>query len=828
MNSLSSKRTLEINGMHCASCVATVEKKMKQQTGVQDAVVNLATKKATVTVNDTKLDLSQLVKAVSDAGYQAKLPLEKIDLKIAGMTCAGCSSAVEQALLQINGVEIASVNLTTQKASVQFYSLQTSPNDFIAAVQNSGYTAVIINSSNRTSDDNNNDDIEYKNSQWRMQTAWFLCLPVFALMIPEMFFSIVWPDLLSHSLLMFSFAAAVVIIPGGSTLRAAWNSASHGNTNMDVLIALGTLASLLTGALAFFMPVVSFAGIAAMIMAIHLTGRFIEARARGKASEAIKKLLQLGAKTARVIRSVADNGQHLKQEVEIPLAELLPGDLFVVRPGEKMTTDGKVVEGKSAVDESMISGEPLPVEKQVGDHVTGATMNQNGRLVIEATRVGKETFLAQMIRLVEELQTTKVPIQAFADKVTSWFVPAIIVLSLLSFLSWFFFDDALRQIPLALQTLFPWAKTDATSLTLAISAFVAVLVIACPCALGLATPTALMVGSGIGAQRGVLIRHGEAIQTLKDIQVIVFDKTGTLTLGKPQVTNIFTTPATNTHELLSIAASIENASEHPLARAIVTHAQSERITLKPIDDFVNLPGQGASANIAGSSVLIGSPMVFLERGISLTSVEQKIETFQNEAKSVVVVARDEKILGVLAIADTVRPEAAAVIAKLNQMNIITVMLTGDHQKTALTIATKLGIQHVVAGVLPEGKVAEIKKLQQKYGMIAMVGDGINDAPALTSADVGIAMGSGTDIAIEAADVTLIGEQLNKIITAIQLSRATFRKIKQNLFWAFFYNIIAIPLAVFGLLHPIVAEIAMAFSSITVVSNANLLKRVKLE
>ncbi len=748
-------------------------------------------------------------------------PTSKLTLEVKGMHCAGCVAAVEKSLKAQPGVVDAVVNLTTERALVHFAPQTVSPEQLVEAVNATGYLAAVFSDEapRRTSDD----EKEYAQARRRMQLAWWLTAPVIALMLPAMILGHghePWPNQLVHSLLMLAAGAIVVLWPGAATLRSAWKSITHGGANMDVLIAVGTLASLATGVLSFFIAIANFAGVAAMIMAIHLTGRFIESHARGRASAAIKKLLELGAKTARVIRDGS--------EIEIPIEQLTAGDIFIVRPGEKIATDGKVVDGQSAVDESMVSGESLPVEKQVGDRAIGATVNLNGRLVVEATAVGRETFLAQMIRLVEELQTTKVPIQAFADKVTAYFVPAILVLAVLTFFGWFWFDETLRQATVALQNFLPWANASPSALTLAISAMVAVLVIACPCALGLATPTALMVGSGIGAQLGVLFRRGEAIQKLKDVRAIVFDKTGTLTLGKPQVTEVYVAPGSTEQELLTTAASVESASEHPLASAIVSYARNREVRLQPITEFAVYAGKGASAKIAGEAVSIGSPSLLSENDFGLNGVAAPIERFEKNGKSVAVVVRNNRLLGALAIADTIKPEAPTVIAELHRMGITTVMLTGDNRRTAEAIGRQLGVNHIIAEVLPDGKVAEVRRLREKFGNAAMVGDGINDAPALAAADVGIALGSGTDIAIEAADVTLVRSDLTAVITAIRLSKATFRKIKQNLFWAFFYNVLAIPLAMLGLLHPVIAEMAMALSSITVVSNANLLRRAKVK
>ncbi|MDZ7362662.1 MAG: heavy metal translocating P-type ATPase [candidate division KSB1 bacterium] len=742
---------------------------------------------------------------------------EKLTLEVKGMHCAGCVATVEKKLKAQPGVVEAAVNLTTERALVHFSPEHISPDKLVEAVNAAGYQAAVLSEQAPRRDE------EFNQSRRRMKIAWWLTAPVMMLMIPEMIWGhghTAWPNQFANTILTLVLGAAVVFWPGAATLRSAWNSVTHGGANMDVLIAVGTLASLATGVLSFFMVIANFAGIAAMIMAIHLTGRFIEARARGRASAAIKKLFQLGAKNARVIR----NGN----EIDIPIEQLTTGDFFVVRPGEKIATDGKVIDGQSAVDESMVSGESMPVEKHAGDKVIGATINLNGRLVVEATAVGRQTFLAQMIDLVEELQTTKVPIQAFADKVTAYFVPAILVLAALTFVGWYFFDETLRYAPLALQNILPWANVSPSAITLAVSAMVAVLVIACPCALGLATPTALMVGSGIGAQLGVLFRRGEAIQTLKEVRAIIFDKTGTLTLGKPQVTEVYTAPGVTERDLLTAAASVEAASEHPLATAIVNYARMREVPFQRVNEFNAIAGKGVTAKISGDAVVIGSPSLLSGSDSGLDGVAENIERFERNGKTVVVVARNQRVLGALAVADTMKPEAPAVIAELNKTGIETIMLTGDNQLTADAVARQLGIRHVIAGVVPDGKVAEVRRLQKQFGSVAMVGDGINDAPALAAANVGVAIGTGTDIAIEAADVTLVRSDLSSVVTAMRLSKAAFRKIKQNLFWAFFYNVLAIPLAVLGLLHPVIAEIAMASSSITVVSNANLLRRAKVK
>jgi Cu+-exporting ATPase len=580
---------------------------------------------------------------------------------------------------------------------------------------------------------------------------------------------------------------------------------------MDVLIALGTLSAFITGPLSFFWPVLNYAGVGAMIMAFHLTGRYIEAKAKGRASQAIRKLLELGAKSARI---------EVDGEVkEIPIELLKVNDIMVVKPGEKIPTDGIIIEGQSAIDESMATGESMPVKKKVGDEVIGATINQRGLLKAKATKVGKDTFLSQVVKLVEECQGSKVPIQKFADRIVSFFVPAVLVLSTIAFLLWMFLPGALNL---------PWVDPNLGVVTLALLALIATLIIACPCALGLATPTALMVGSGMGAENGVLIRHGEAIQTLKNIETVVFDKTGTITKGKPEVTDIHVAEGFTKHEIIRFAASIEAGSEHPLADAIIRKAKEEDIELYKLFEFESITGKGVKAKVKASPeklILVGSRKLMKENGVDYNEdLEADIVSLEEEAKTVILLAVDGKMAGILAIADAIKEDSILAIRELESLGIKTVMLTGDNKRTAKAIAKKIGISEVLAEVLPDEKVNEILRLQENEKLVAMVGDGINDAPALTAANVGIAIGTGTDIAIESADITLVSGHLSGVVTAVKLSRNTFKKIKQNLFWAFFYNVVAIPLAMLGLAHPLIAEVAMATSSVTVVSNANMLRR----
>jgi len=811
------KVQLNVTGMHCAGCVAAVERALKGRAGVAEAGVNLTTGKAVVRFDPKQIDIDALRQAIENSGYGAEYPTETVVLTVSGMHCAGCVAAVERGLSKVDGVIEAVVNLTTEKARISYNPDTCAVPDLIEAVRRAGYDASLDTHEAVTSADK--DTQKWLQARRRMRIAWAFTIPAMLWMLPEMLFGILWPSQPVYHLVMMVLAIPVVFWPGSETLHSAWKSVRHGNANMDVLIAMGTLASLSTGILLFFIAIANFAGVAAMIMAIHLTGRYIESRARGKASQAIRKLLELGAKIARVRRD--------GQEVEIPAEEIRVGDLLVIRPGEKIPTDGEVVEGESAVDESMATGESLPVRKKPGDPVIGATLNQHGRLVVRATKIGKDTFLAQMVQMVEELQSTKVPIQAFADRVTAIFVPIIVIIATLTFIAWMLFPDTLLLIPLAAQKFLPWINPNLGHITLAIFAAIAVLVIACPCALGLATPTALMVGSGMGAQRGILFRRGEAIQMLKEVKVVALDKTGTLTVGKPQVTDLVPADGIEAQDLLRVAASLEAHSEHPLAAAIRRKAETEALAPESLVQFKAIPGKGVEGRLNGKTVCLGSENFFRERSLDASALQARVEALENEARTVVLVAQDRTVIGAVAISDTLKPEAKDAVAELHRLGYRTALISGDNEKTSRAIARAAGIDHVVAGVLPDQKVEEIDRLHKQFGPVAMVGDGINDAPALVRADVGIAIGTGTDIAIEAADVTLVRGDLNGLVSAIKLSQATFRKIKQNLFWAFFYNILAIPMAVLGLLHPVIAEMAMATSSITVVSNANLLRRTRV-
>ncbi|MDH5449890.1 MAG: copper-translocating P-type ATPase, partial [Candidatus Bathyarchaeota archaeon] len=547
----------------------------------------------------------------------------------------------------------------------------------------------------------------------------------------------------------------------------------------------------------------------------------IEAKAKGRASQAIRRLLELEAKTARILRE--------NKEVEVPIDEVEVGDVMIVRPGEKIPTDGVVIEGESGVDESMATGESMPVLKKSGDEVIGATINQRGLLKARATKIGKDTFLSQVIKMVEEAQGSKVPIQEFADRVTGYFVPTVLILASLTVVLWLAFPGVIGSVGAWASQFLPWVDPTLSVFSLAVFATVATLVIACPCALGLATPTVLMVGSGMGAENGVLIRRGEAIQTLKDIKVIVFDKTGTITKGQPDVTDTIPVKGFQEHEVLRLAASVEKGSEHPLAEAIIRKAEEEGLELMKLEKFEAITGRGIKGEIEGqSTILVGNRKLMNKEGVDYSSLESELKRLEEEAKTAMLVAKNNKCVGVIAEADTLKDDSVEAIAELEKLGLQTTMLTGDNRRTGEAIARKVGISKVLAEVLPDKKVAEIQRLQEEVGLVAMVGDGINDAPALTQANVGIAIGTGTDIAIEAGDIVLVRGNLSDVVKAVKLSRATFRKIKQNLFWAFFYNVVMIPFAMLGLAHPVIAEIAMATSSITVVTNANLLRRTNIQ
>ncbi len=654
-----------------------------------------------------------------------------------------------------------------------------------------------------------------------MILSWSVTIPLMVWMFLDMVLGVHLTDHLIMELAMVAGAGFVLFSPGFETLLSAIKSSKNLTPNMDVLIALGTVASLITGFMALGFELgfyesqfYSFAGIAAMIMAFHLTGRYIEAKARGRASEAITKLLTLEAKTARIIK----NGK----EIEISIQQLRAGDVMLVRPGEKIPTDGEVVDGKGSVDESMVTGESMPVVRGKGDKVIGGTINTEGAIRVKATDVGEETFLNRVISLVEEAQGSKIPIQEFADRVTAVFVPVILLLAVSTFTVWLLFPETLRPVLVWADSFIPWIITDLEPLSQAFFVALAVLVIACPCALGLATPTALMVGTGMGAENGILIRRGESIQRLEEVTVFVFDKTGTLTKGEPEVVEWITFDGADEAGLKQKIAAAEGNSEHPISRAIINFAGGT--DLPEVNAFESFTGMGVKASINGETILAGNMELLEKFSVGITSeVSESSERLLEGGHTTIFMVVDNSVKAICGIKDTIKEQSPAVIRKIQEMGYETVLLTGDQQKVAELIAEEIGIDRVYARVKPDEKSNIIRKLQEQGEVVAMVGDGINDAPALSQADVGIALGTGTDIAIESASMILIDGNPEAIIRALKLSKETFKKIRQNLFWAFFYNVVMIPVAMVGWMHPVLAEIAMALSSINVVGNSRRLK-----
>ncbi len=822
------KKTIPISGMHCASCAQTIEGALKKAPGIKEASVNLATEKAYVTYDPNVTSENEVIATINSTGYEARLETRKTIVKVGGMTCASCAQTIENALKNTEGIVEANVNLATEKAVVVYDPQRIDYEGVKRVIEATGYQVLSTEEGAAKYEQTiEEEERRFNEAKKRMWISWGFTIPIIAWMIPEMFFGIVWPNMTVYNVGLILLAVPAMFWAGKETLISAAKKVARGTANMDVLIALGTSTAFISGPAMFLgrtvgISILNYAGVSAMIMAFHLLGRYIEAKAKGRASSAIRKLLELEAKTARIMV----NGK----EKEIALDEVEVGDIMIVRPGEKIATDGIVIEGQSSVDESMATGESMPVLKNVDDEVIGATVNQQGMLKVRATKVGQNTFLSQVIKMVEEAQGSKVPIQEFADRVVGYFVPTVLALSFSALILWLVFPNQVNIVSVWAQPFLPWVDPNLGIITLALSAFVASLVIACPCALGLATPTALMVGSGMGAENGVLIRNGAALQTLKEVDTIVFDKTGTITKGKPEVTDIIPAEGYTKAEVLRLAASVEVGSEHPLGEAILRSAQEEKVELYEVGAFEAITGRGVRAQIKRSSpqnVLVGNQKLMEEERVDFKVLESSLKRLEEEAKTVMLLSVGQRIAGVLAVADTLKDDSVDTIRELEEMGIKTTILTGDNERTAKAIADKVGISRVLAEVLPDQKVKEIQRLQENGETVAMVGDGINDAPALTAANVGIAIGTGTDIAIESADVTLVRGNLSSVITAVKLSKATFRKIKQNLFWAFFYNAGAIPLAMLGLAHPVIAEIAMAVSSVSVVSNANLLRRAKI-
>lgn len=732
-------------------------------------------------------------------------------IPIAGMSCAGCALTIERALLGLPGVRSATVNFASERAVVEFDPQITGRAEIDRSIVAAGYgVRASIGDESRYAQD-------VKRARERMIWAWALTVPAMLLMVLHLIGAVHMPERVMV-VIELVLGAAVLSIPGRDAIRKAIGSVRQGSASMDVLIVIGTAAALGSGiAVLAGMGVENFGRVAGMLMAVFLTGRYLETSAKGRVSEAVARLIALGARTARV---VVDG-----EEKEVPVSRLQPGDLIVVLPGEKIPADGRIVEGQTSVDESMVTGESLPVEKRPGDEVVGATVNLTGLLKVQVMRTGKDTFLAQVIRLVEQAQSRKIPIQAFVDRVTAWFVPAVLLLALATGIGWFLLQPVFRPMLLWAYQFLPWVNPELAPVSQALYAGLAVLVVACPCALGLATPTALMVGLGIGAGRGILFRSGEAIQTLQSVKAVILDKTGTITQGRPEVTNVILAPDVRREQLLMAGGAVGQGSKHPIAVAVVVAARAAGIELPPVSETVELPGLGIRGVLNGVEVVMGRPELLSQSGIDVSGLVPVGLGVQ--AQTVVYVAEGRRLLGALLVADEIKDDSRTAIATLNAMGVVPVMLTGDSPETAAVVAAKVGIERFHAGLLPADKLRMVDELREEFGRVAMVGDGINDAPALRSADVGIAIGTGTDVAIEAADVTLVRGSLMGVVAALRLSRATLAKIRQNLFWAVFYNLLAVPLAMLGLVHPLMAEMAMALSSVNVVANSLRLRRVRI-
>jgi Cu+-exporting ATPase len=794
--------SLRITGMTCATCAGAVERALSGSHGVSKAVVNFAAEKATVEYDPATAKEKDLVRAVEEAGYGVVASEAVFD--IAGMTCATCSRTVEDALKGLDGVVSASVNLATERATVRYNPETVTVTILKKAVTDAGYRAVVADDSSK---DNEKGSRERQNRQLR-----FLLVFSFLLAIPTFILSFAIPfDMTTNNWILLALATPVQTVAGWQFYLGAYRAIRNRRANMDVLIVLGTSAAYIYSLLVTALPGVfdgeAYFDTAALIISIVLLGRYLEARAKGRTSEAIKKLMGLRPKTATVI--VDD------REVEVPIEDVEPGQIVVVRPGEKIPVDGLVIDGRSAVDESMLTGESMPVDKKAGDEVSGATINRDGYLKFRATKVGKDTVLSQIIRLVEQAQGSKAPIQRLADSVAAVFVPAVTGIAILAFLGWYFIG--------------------AETFVFALTAFITVLVIACPCAVGLATPTAIMVGTGKGAQNGILIKSAEVLEKACRVRTVVFDKTGTVTKGKPAVTDIVAADGFSHDEILRLAAAAEMRSEHPVGLAIVDAALSHRLEHTDPESFQALGGRGIVARVDGKEILLGNRALMSENGVENSSHEGQIQELEGNGKTVMMISVDRKMAGLVAVSDTPRENASEAVEQLHRMGIQTVMLTGDNRRTAEAIARQVGIGKVIAEVLPKEKVEAVLQLQRDGNLVAMVGDGINDSPALAQSDVGIALGSGTDIAMESGDIVLVKDDLRDVVAAIKLSRYTIRKVKQNLFWAFFYNSIGIPIAAgilypfLGfLLNPIIAAAAMGFSSVSVVTNSLLMNRYRMQ
>ncbi|EOR24146.1 copper-translocating P-type ATPase [Niallia nealsonii AAU1] len=796
------EQTFEITGMTCAACATRIEKGLNKMQGVENATVNLALEKATVKYRDGELSPMEIKEKVEGLGYG--IVTEKLELDISGMTCAACATRIEKGLNKMTGVNKATVNLALENATIEYNPANIVPDELIGKINKLGYGATKKESEQVTV---NQKEAELKRQKRKFIFSMILSLPLLWAMVGHFSFTsfIYVPDLFMNPWVQMALATPVQFLVGKQFYVGAYKALKNKSANMDVLVALGTSAAYFYSVYLSFEslghfghPVGLYFETSAILITLIILGKLFETKAKGRSSEAIKKLMGLQAKTAVVIRG--------GEQMEIPLEEVLTGEVLLVKPGEKIPVDGEIIEGQSAVDESMLTGESIPVDKQAGDTVIGATINKNGFLKLKATKVGKETALAQIIKVVEEAQGSKAPIQRLADHISGIFVPIVVGLALLTFFVWYFvitpgdFAESLEKL-------------------------IAVLVIACPCALGLATPTSIMAGSGRAAEYGILFKGGEHLEMTHKIDTILLDKTGTVTNGKPVLTDIVT--EWEEEELLSLVGAAESKSEHPLAEAIVKGITDRGIVLPETADFEAIPGFGIRANVDGNDLLVGTRRLMDRYRINVGKILPRMKELEAQGKTAMLISVNGKYAGLLAVADTIKQTSKAAIKRLKQMNLDVIMITGDNQQTAEAIGRQAGIDHIIAEVLPDGKADAVKKLQQQGKKVAMVGDGINDAPALALADIGMAIGTGTDIAMEAADITLIRGDLQAIADSILISRKTITNIKQNLFWAFGYNTLGIPIAAIGLLAPWLAGAAMAFSSVSVVLNALRLQRLKL-
>ncbi|MGH1328453.1 heavy metal translocating P-type ATPase [Bacillus pretiosus] len=797
---------LQISGMTCAACANRIEKGLKKVEGVHDANVNFALEKTKIMYDPQKTNPQQFKEKVESLGYG--IVSDKAEFTVSGMTCAACANRVEKRLNKLEGVNGATVNFALESATVDFNPDEINVNEMKSAITKLGYKLEVKSDEQDGSTDHRLQEIERQKKKFII--SFILSFPLLWAMVSHFSFTsfIYLPDMLMNPWVQLALATPVQFIIGGQFYVGAYKALRNKSANMDVLVALGTSAAY------FYSVYLSIRSIgssehmtdlyfetSAVLITLIILGKLFEAKAKGRSSEAIKKLMGLQAKTATVVRDGT--------EMKILIEEVVAGDIVYVKPGEKIPVDGEIVEGKSAIDESMLTGESIPVDKTIGDVVIGSTMNKNGFLKVKATKVGRDTALAQIIKVVEEAQGSKAPIQRVADQISGIFVPVVVVIAIITFAVWMLF-------------------VTPGDFGGALEKMIAVLVIACPCALGLATPTSIMAGSGRSAEYGILFKGGEHLEATHRLDTVILDKTGTVTNGKPVLTDVIVADGFHEEEILRLVGAAEKNSEHPLAEAIVEGIKEKKIDIPSSETFEAIPGFGIESVVEGKQLLIGTRRLMKKFDIDIEEVSKSMEELEREGKTAMLIAINKEYAGIVAVADTVKDTSKAAIARLMKMGLDVVMITGDNTQTAQAIAKQVGIDHVIAEVLPEGKAEEVKKLQAQGKKVAMVGDGINDAPALATADIGMAIGTGTDVAMEAADITLIRGDLNSIADAIFMSKMTIRNIKQNLFWALAYNGLGIPIAAFGFLAPWVAGAAMAFSSVSVVLNALRLQRVKLK